>query len=78
MKTLQGFKTIIFNLTAALAAWLGATYEIELPEEHQAALATTIVALGNILLRLFTKSPVFKKNGRKRDKDKVKKAITST
>lgn len=69
MKILQGFRTIIFNVTATLGAWLGATYGIELPEEHQAALATTIMAVINILLRIFTESPPFRKDKGKKNRE---------
>ena len=57
MKTLQGFRTIIFNSAALLTAWF-ARFDIELPEEHQTAIGITIIALINIILRLFTKTPV--------------------
>ena len=62
MKILQGFRTIIFNITATIATWLGATHGIDIPDEHQAAIATTIIAIVNILLRLITRTPVFKRN----------------
>ena len=62
MKILQGFRTIIFNITATIDTWFGATHGIEIPEEHKAAIATTIIALVNIFLRLITRTPVFKRN----------------
>lgn len=60
MKTLQGFRTLIFNTIAILTAWL-AERGIDLPEEHQSAILVTIIAIINIILRLVTKTPVGKK-----------------
>ena len=62
MKYLQGFRTIIFNVVTILAAWLTVNYDIELTEEHQLAITTTIISIGNIALRLVTKTPVGRKD----------------
>jgi hypothetical protein len=59
---LQGFKTIIFNVVALIAAWLATNYGIDLAPDEQAAIAVTIVTVGNIILRIFTKSAVFTKH----------------
>jgi len=62
MHFLQGFRTIIFNAIAAISAWIGVTYGIEVTEEHQMAFCTTIIALANIMLRLMTTTPAGKKD----------------
>lgn len=59
---LQGFKTVIFNIVAMIAAWLAAHYGIDIAPEDQAAIAVTIVTLGNIVLRIFTKTSIFNRN----------------
>ncbi len=59
-KELSGFKTVIFNLVALLAAWLATKYGIEVSEEQQTAIAVTIVCVINIILRTFTKTRIFK------------------
>lgn len=59
---LQGFKTIIFNIVALIAAWLATNFGIDIAPEEQAAIAVTLVTIGNIILRIFTKSAVFKKH----------------
>lgn len=59
---LQGFKTIIFNIVALIAAWLATNFGIELAPDEQAAIAVTIVTIGNIILRIFTKSAIFTKH----------------
>lgn len=59
---LQGFKTIIFNVVALIAAWLATNYGIDLAPDEQAAIAVTIVTVGNIMLRIFTKSAIFTKH----------------
>jgi hypothetical protein len=59
---LQGFKTVIFNIVALVAAWLATNYGITIAPEEQAAIAVTIVTIGNIILRIFTKSAIFKKH----------------
>ncbi len=56
-----GFKTVIFNVVALIAAWLAAHYGIDIAPEEQAAIAVTIVTVGNIVLRIFTKTPIFTK-----------------
>jgi len=61
MNILQGFRTIIFNGVAIVATWLAVNYEIELSQDHQAAITTTIIAVINIALRIITKTPVGKK-----------------
>ena len=63
MKTLQGFRTIIFNLTALLTAWL-ADLNIELPEDNKTAIGVTVIAIINIILRLITKNPSRQKGRR--------------
>lgn len=57
----QGFKTVIFNVVAVAAIWLNNQYGIEIDSELQSALAVTIMGVGNIILRKFTKTPIFKK-----------------
>ena len=59
---LQGFKTIIFNIVALIAAWLATNFGIELAPDEQAAIAVTLVTIGNIILRIFTKSAIFTKH----------------
>ena len=56
---LQGFKTVIFNIVAMIAAWFAAHYGIDIAPEEQMAIAVTLVTLGNILLRIFTKTTIF-------------------
>ena len=56
MYFLQGFRTIIFNIIALAATWFGANSHIELIEDNQLEITTTLLALGNIGLRLFTKN----------------------
>jgi hypothetical protein len=66
MQFLQGFRTIIFNAVAAISSWIGVSYGIEVNEEHQTAICTTIIALANIALRLITKTAAGKgKEGEK-------------
>ena len=62
MKILQGFRTILFNVLVAVSSWLGVNYGIELTEEHQSAVVTTVIAAANIGLRMLTKTPVGKKD----------------
>ena len=57
---MTGFRTIIFNLVAMIAAWLATKYGIEIAEHHQMEITTCIIALGNIALRIITKTPVGK------------------
>lgn len=64
MRFLQGFRTIIFNVITAAASWIGVTYGIEISEEHQMAFCTTIIAVGNIALRLITTTPIGKKESK--------------
>ena len=73
MKYLQGFRTIIFNIVAIAATWLVVNYGIELSEEHQLAITTSIIALINIVLRLITKTPAFKHESNKQNKNDKKK-----
>lgn len=56
---LQGFKTVIFNIVAMIAAWLATRYGIDIAPEEQMAIAVTLVTIGNILLRIFTKTTIF-------------------
>ncbi|WP_341792939.1 MULTISPECIES: hypothetical protein [unclassified Rickettsia] len=70
MKTLQGFRTIIFNGTALLTAWL-ADLNIELPEEQKTAISVTFIAIINIILRLITKTPIGKKEAAEPLKNKA-------
>ena len=60
MNFLQGFKTIIFNIVTAVSSIIGASYGLEITDEHQMAFCTTIIAVGNIILRLVTKTPIGK------------------
>lgn len=62
MNFLQGFRTIIFNIVTAASSIVGAVYGLEITDEHQMAFCTTIIAAGNIILRLFTKTPIGKKD----------------
>jgi len=57
MKLIQRFKTITFNIVATAAAWLATTYGIEMSEEHQMAITTTIMAAANVAISIFTGSP---------------------
>ena len=59
---LQGFKTVIFNIVALIAAWLATHYGIDIAPDEQAAIAVSIVTIGNIILRIFTKSAIFTKH----------------
>ena len=61
MNILQGFRTIIFNGVAIIATWLGTNHGVELSQEHQTAITTTIIAAVNIGLRMVTKTPIGKK-----------------
>ena len=53
-------KTIIVNFIAILGIVLNSMYGIELDAEVQAALATSILAVINIILRFVTSQPVGK------------------
>lgn len=57
---LQGFRTIIFNITAAIAPWFGVEFDAEIVSENKTAVTITIITLANILLRIITKTPVGK------------------
>ncbi|WP_342270596.1 hypothetical protein [Rickettsia endosymbiont of Orchestes rusci] len=70
MKTLQGFRTIIFNSVALLTAWL-ARFDIDIPEDHQTAMGITLISIINIILRLLTKTPIGKKEALEPLKNKV-------
>ncbi|PCJ23197.1 MAG: hypothetical protein COA94_08485 [Rickettsiales bacterium] len=54
MKLAQSFKTLTFNGIATIAAWLATNYDVDISEENQMAITTTIMAIINILLSLFT------------------------
>ena len=53
-------KTIWVNLLALVAIILNSLYGIELEAEAQAAIATGVLAVLNIVLRAITKEPVGK------------------
>ena len=58
---LQGYRTILVNLVALAAAWLNTHFQIVVDPEDQIAIVTTLLAIGNIGLRLLTSTPAFKK-----------------
>ena len=51
-------KTLWVNLVAVIAIVLNSIYGIELDAETQAALATGVLAIINIILRMFTNQPI--------------------
>ena len=61
MKTLQGFRTLIFNIAAVTISWLAQNFNLPISIEHQEVLGITLIAIGNITLRFFTKTPIGKK-----------------
>lgn len=58
---MQGYKTIVLNLVALFATYLASHYGIIIDQDSQISLAVTIMTIGNIGLRLLTKTPVFTK-----------------
>lgn len=68
---MEGYKTIIFMLIGLLSA-IGAQFGIIIPENEQSALMAGIIAIGGLLLRLFTKTPV----GVKKEDITITKKVT--
>jgi hypothetical protein len=58
MKKWYTSKTLWFNFIAITAIIANALWGVELDAELQAAMATTILAIINIILRIATKEPV--------------------
>ena len=54
---MEGYKTIIFMLIGLLSS-IGAQFGIIIPENEQSALMAGIIAIGGLILRLMTKTPV--------------------
>jgi len=57
-KPIYASKTIWVNLVAIVALVLNSLYGIQLDAETQATIATTILALVNVILRLVTTKPI--------------------
>lgn len=60
MKSLEGFRTILVAVLSVAGVVL-ADYGFDLPVEDQTTIATSVMAVAMIVLRLVTKSPVGKK-----------------
>lgn len=58
---MKGFKTIGLNLALAFGGVLEATDWVNSVGSDKAGIAVTVVAILNMILRGFTKTPVFKK-----------------
>lgn len=67
---LIGYRTIIANLVLLLAGWLNTHYQIVIDPNDQVAIVTSVLAIGNIGLRLLTKTPVFDKGAKDGTGDK--------
>ena len=57
---MDGYKTLIANAVLLIASGL-ALVGIEVGIEEQSAIVVSVVAIGNIILRIFTKTPVLNK-----------------
>ncbi|MGC0372129.1 MAG: hypothetical protein DGJ47_000834 [Rickettsiaceae bacterium] len=57
MKLVNCIKTLVFNVVATISAWSATTYGIDVSDEHQMAIATTVMAVSNIVINstLFSK-----------------------
>ena len=58
MRKLQGFRTLIFNVLAVTATWISQNFDLPISLEHQETIGVVIIAIGNIVLRFFTKTPI--------------------
>ena len=57
---MDGYTTLIANAVLLIASGL-ALVGIEVGIEEQSAIVVSVVAIGNIILRIFTKTPVLNK-----------------
>ena len=57
---MNGFKTVITN-TVLLAASALSMAGVDIGLDEQAAIVTAVITIGNLILRAFTKGPVFEK-----------------
>lgn len=58
---MQGSKTVTFNIVAPAFLWLAQSYGISISPEYQEIINLIILAIGNLILRIFfTKTPVFR------------------
>ena len=59
---LQGYRTILFNLTALVAVWINESFGLTVSVQDQEAIVATIIVAGNLIIRIFfTKAPVARK-----------------
>ncbi len=59
---MKGFRTIGFNIAAAVLPALQAVDLTDVLDAHGMAIYGAIIAVANILLRSITKTPIFTKN----------------
>lgn len=57
---MDGYKTVIANAVLLIASGL-ALMGVDIGMDEQAAIVTSVVTIGNIVLRFATKTPVFNK-----------------
>lgn len=58
---MQGSKTVTFNIVAPIFLWLAQEHGIFISPEYQEIVNLVILAVGNLILRIFfTKTPVFR------------------
>lgn len=58
---MQGAKTVTFNVVAPIFLWLAQEHGIIVSPEYQEIINLVVLAVGNLILRVFfTKTPVFR------------------
>ena len=58
---MQGAKTVTFNIVAPIFLWLAQEHGIVISPEYQEIINLGLLAVGNLILRIyFTKTPVFR------------------
>ena len=62
MKNFKGYKTLIFNIIALLLPFLEKMDVTNLLNPANASIYLLVVSFGNIVLRFYTTSPIFKKD----------------
>lgn len=68
---MQGAKTVTFNVVAPIFLWLAQEHGIIVSPEYQEIINLVVLAVGNLILRVFfTKTPVFRA-AEKSDNDSV-------
>lgn len=58
---LQGYRTLVFNGVALITILINEVFNLQIASNEQEAIATFVLVVGNIILRLKTKTPIGRK-----------------